>query len=76
MVLPEHELSMCSAWQGNRRETRLLGILNFVHTTVWKSLFGKVRDSLCPCGLVIFKVFRTLLHVQLSVIRGRFDYSY
>ena len=29
--------------QGNRRETRLLGILNFVNTTVWRSLFGKVR---------------------------------
>lgn len=28
--------------QGNRRETRLLGILSFVHSTVWKVLFGKV----------------------------------
>ncbi|THF99037.1 hypothetical protein TEA_000653 [Camellia sinensis var. sinensis] len=27
---------------GNRRETRLLGILSFVHSTVWKVLFGKV----------------------------------
>ncbi|XLR06457.1 hypothetical protein S83_034395 [Arachis hypogaea] len=25
----------------NRRETRLLGILSFVHSTVWKVLFGK-----------------------------------
>jgi hypothetical protein len=32
--------------QGNRRETRLLNILSFVHSTVWKSLFGKVADSL------------------------------
>uniref|UniRef100_A0A2N9G131 Trafficking protein particle complex subunit n=1 Tax=Fagus sylvatica TaxID=28930 RepID=A0A2N9G131_FAGSY len=32
--------------QGNRRETRLLGILSFVHSTVWKVLFGKVADSL------------------------------
>ncbi|XP_024023838.1 trafficking protein particle complex subunit 5 [Morus notabilis] len=31
---------------GNRRETRLLGILSFVHSTVWKVLFGKVADSL------------------------------
>ncbi|KAF3515259.1 hypothetical protein F2Q69_00001058 [Brassica cretica] len=29
-----------------RRETRLLGILSFVHSTVWKVLFGKVADSL------------------------------
>ena len=29
--------------QGNRRETRLLGILSFVHSTVWKVLFGKVN---------------------------------
>ncbi|PHT51776.1 hypothetical protein CQW23_06238 [Capsicum baccatum] len=32
--------------KGNRRETRLLGILSFVHDTVWKVLFGKVADSL------------------------------
>ncbi|KAF4347924.1 hypothetical protein G4B88_007834 [Cannabis sativa] len=32
--------------QGNRRDTRLLGILSFVHTTVWKVLFGKAADSL------------------------------
>lgn len=32
--------------KGNRREVRLLGILSFVHSTLWKSLFGKVADSL------------------------------
>uniref|UniRef100_A0A0E0DNQ4 Trafficking protein particle complex subunit n=1 Tax=Oryza meridionalis TaxID=40149 RepID=A0A0E0DNQ4_9ORYZ len=32
--------------EGNRRETRLLGILSFIHSTVWKVLFGKVADSL------------------------------
>lgn len=32
--------------KANRRETRLLGILSFIHSTVWKSLFGKVADSL------------------------------
>lgn len=31
--------------QGNRRETRLLGILSFVHSTVWKVLFGKVKKT-------------------------------
>ncbi len=29
-----------------KREIRLLGILHFIHTTVWKSLFGKTADSL------------------------------
>jgi len=29
-------------FQGNKRETRLLGILSFIHSTVWKVLFGKV----------------------------------
>jgi hypothetical protein len=29
--------------QASRRETRLLGILGFIHTTVWKTLFGKVH---------------------------------
>lgn len=37
---------LCHREKGNRRETRLLGILSFVHSTVWKSLFGKVADSL------------------------------
>ncbi|CAN1328256.1 Trafficking protein particle complex subunit 5 [Linum perenne] len=38
--------ALFSFLQGNRRETRLLGILSFVHSTVWKVLFGKVADSL------------------------------
>ena len=29
-----------------KRETRLMNILQFVSTTVWKSLFGKAADSL------------------------------
>ncbi|XP_052481908.1 uncharacterized protein LOC105783962 isoform X2 [Gossypium raimondii] len=37
---------LCQRDKGNRRETRLLGILSFVHSTVWKVLFGKVADSL------------------------------
>ncbi|KAL8152471.1 hypothetical protein V2J09_010231, partial [Rumex salicifolius] len=37
---------LCHRERGNRRETRLLGILSFVHSTVWKVLFGKVADSL------------------------------
>ncbi|KAK4798305.1 hypothetical protein SAY86_030631 [Trapa natans] len=37
---------LCHRERGNRRETRLLGILSFVHSTVWKVLFGKAADSL------------------------------
>ncbi|KAH1226591.1 Trafficking protein particle complex subunit 5 [Glycine soja] len=33
---------LCHRDKGNRRETRLLGILSFVHSTVWKVLFGKI----------------------------------
>ena len=29
-----------------KRETRLMGVLQFVSTHVWKSLFGKAADSL------------------------------
>jgi len=29
-----------------KRETRLMNLLQFVSTTVWKSLFGKAADSL------------------------------
>jgi trafficking protein particle complex subunit 5 len=32
--------------KNSRRETRILGILQFIHTTVWKTLFGKPADSL------------------------------
>jgi hypothetical protein len=32
--------------KNSRRETRILGILQFVHTTVWKTLFGKAADAL------------------------------
>ncbi|VAH45405.1 hypothetical protein VPH35_028513 [Triticum aestivum] len=37
---------LCHREKGNRRETRLLGILSFIHSNVWKVLFGKVADSL------------------------------
>ncbi|KAI9267437.1 NO signaling/Golgi transport ligand-binding domain-containing protein [Sporodiniella umbellata] len=29
-----------------KRETKVLGILYFIHSTVWKALFGKQADSL------------------------------
>ena len=32
--------------KNSKRETRILGILQFIHTTVWKTLFGKPADSL------------------------------
>ena len=37
---------LCLREKGRRRETRILGILGFLHTSVWKSLFGKVADAL------------------------------
>lgn len=37
---------LCHREKGNRRETKLIGILSFVHTTVWRALFGKAADSL------------------------------
>ncbi|KAI8593468.1 TRAPP subunit trs31 [Geranomyces variabilis] len=30
----------------NRRDTRLLNTLSFIHTNVWKTLFGRAADSL------------------------------
>jgi hypothetical protein len=32
--------------KNSKRETRVLGILYFIHTTVWKTLFGKHADTL------------------------------
>ena len=32
--------------KNSRRETRILGILQFIHSVVWKTLFGKPADSL------------------------------
>jgi hypothetical protein len=29
--------------RGSRRDTRLQGILQFIHTNVWRALFGRVR---------------------------------
>mmetsp|Transcript_4471 Transcript_4471/g.12524 ORF Transcript_4471/g.12524 Transcript_4471/m.12524 type:complete len:191 (+) Transcript_4471:80-652(+) len=30
----------------SRRETKVVSILSFIHSTIWKSLFGKAADSL------------------------------
>ncbi|OAY74710.1 Trafficking protein particle complex subunit 5 [Ananas comosus] len=40
---------LCHREKGNRRETRLLGILSFIHSTVWKVLFGKVVYLITFC---------------------------
>mmetsp|Transcript_17200 Transcript_17200/g.32848 ORF Transcript_17200/g.32848 Transcript_17200/m.32848 type:complete len:191 (+) Transcript_17200:240-812(+) len=37
---------LCYREKGGRRETRLLGVLSFIHTTVWRCLFGKPAESL------------------------------
>jgi hypothetical protein len=31
--------------RGSRRDTRLQGILQFIHTNVWRALFGRVRPA-------------------------------
>ena len=36
----------CLRDKSSRRETRMLGILNFITSTVWKMLFGNAADSL------------------------------
>ena len=36
----------CYRERSSKRETKLLGILSFVYSTVWKVLFGKQADSL------------------------------
>ena len=36
----------CLREKSSRRETRMLGILNFITSTVWKMLFGNSADSL------------------------------
>ncbi|KAJ3046713.1 TRAPP subunit trs31 [Rhizophlyctis rosea] len=32
--------------RNSRRDTRVLNVLSFIHSTIWKSLFGKPADSL------------------------------
>mmetsp|Transcript_13821 Transcript_13821/g.20842 ORF Transcript_13821/g.20842 Transcript_13821/m.20842 type:complete len:181 (+) Transcript_13821:42-584(+) len=32
--------------KSSKRETKLVGILSFIHSTVWRALFGKQADSL------------------------------
>ena len=36
----------CLRDKSSRRETRILGILQFIQSTVWKMLFGATADSL------------------------------
>jgi len=36
--------------RNSRRDTRLQGILQFIHTNVWRALFGRVRPPTpTPC---------------------------
>ena len=32
--------------KNSKREIRIIGILSFIHTTVWKSLFGQQADAI------------------------------
>lgn len=36
----------CYREKSSKRETKFIGILSFIHTNVWKVLFGKTADSL------------------------------
>ena len=37
--------TLCHRERGGKRDTRLLDVLKFVHTTLWKYLFGRqARD--------------------------------
>ena len=36
----------CLRDKSSRRETRILGILQFIQSTIWKMLFGAAADSL------------------------------
>ena len=46
--------------KANKREIRLISILSFIHSTVWRTLFGKTADSLEKVPL--FRVQRTYIH--------------
>jgi trafficking protein particle complex subunit 5 len=32
--------------RNSKRESRIIGVLHFINSTVWKTLFGKAADSL------------------------------
>lgn len=36
----------CFREKNNKRENKVVGILNFISNTIWKVLFGKQADSL------------------------------
>ncbi|KAF9915069.1 TRAPP subunit trs31 [Lobosporangium transversale] len=42
----ERHLNKTRGNENSKRETRVLGMLYFIHTTVWKTMFGKQADSL------------------------------
>ena len=41
---------LCYRERGMRRETRLLDMLKFVHTTLWKYLFGRQVGAPAQAG--------------------------
>ncbi|KAK9481039.1 NO signaling/Golgi transport ligand-binding domain-containing protein [Lipomyces japonicus] len=40
------ELTIAREVKNARREIKILGILQFIHTTIWKAIFGKPADAL------------------------------
>lgn len=43
--------------RAGRRETRLLDMLRFVHSTVWKYMFGRTASDLEQSNTVCFVLF-------------------
>ena len=48
--------------KANKREIRLISILSFIHSTVWRTLFGKTADSLEKVPLLL--VYNTDRHTD------------
>ena len=45
--------------KANKREIRLISILSFIHSTVWRTLFGKTADSLEKVPLLCLQYRQT-----------------
>ncbi len=68
--------------KGYKRETRLLNMLMFVKTNVWRNLFNKEADKLersnddpCTCKYYCFHISRFIYEYNYFYIY-RFNYKY
>ena len=67
--------------KANRKETNLIAMLQFVTTTVWRALFGKVADGLeksnnsedeCACLKVLCSQISTPIHLTYLIASPTF----